>query len=121
MFDFPWVELCWPSAQIDAGTNVAVLIRHFGFYSLNGARIVYVINDPDTFGFAYGTLADHGESGEERFSIQFDRGSGAVVYDILAFSRPSHPLAKLGFPLTRHLQKRFARDSMAAMSRTLGA
>jgi uncharacterized protein (UPF0548 family) len=38
-----------------------------------------------------------------------------VWYDIRAFSRPRHVLARLGYPLTRRTQKRFARDSVAAM------
>ena len=39
----------------------------------------------------------------------------AVWYDILAFSRPNHFLARLGYPLVRRLQKRFARDSASAI------
>jgi uncharacterized protein (UPF0548 family) len=67
------------------------------------------------FGFAYGTLPEHAESGEERFLIEWDRGENSVWYDILAFSRPRHWLARLGYPLTRRLQARFRRDSAAAM------
>jgi uncharacterized protein (UPF0548 family) len=40
---------------------------------------------------------------------------GSVWYDILAFSRPRHWLARLGAPVARHFQARFRRDSMAAM------
>src|SRR5437879_2518163 len=61
MFDMPWVQLCWPDAPIQVGTNVAVLIDHFGFCSLNAARIVYTIQEEGEirrYGFAYGTLAD---------------------------------------------------------------
>ena len=119
MFDMPWVELCWPITPIDKERTVAILIRHFGFYSLNAARIVYTIDEDTWFGFAYGTLEDHGESGEERFSVLFDERSGDVVYDLFAFSRPNHSLAKLGYPLTRMLQKRFAADSQQAMLRAV--
>ena len=66
------------------------------------------------FGFAYGTLPDHVERGEERFTIEW-QADDSVWYDIYAFSRPKHPLARLGFPVTRMLQKRFARDSLAVM------
>jgi uncharacterized protein (UPF0548 family) len=119
MFDFPWVDLCWPDTSIEEGRNVAILIRHFGFYSLNAARIVYTIDKWDWFGFAYGTLSDHGELGEERFSVRLDRESGDVIYDLYAFSRPNHLLARLGYPLTRMLQKRFAEDSKQAMFRAV--
>jgi uncharacterized protein (UPF0548 family) len=111
--------LCWPTSEIEEDRTVAILIRHFGFYSLNAARIVYTIAKRDWFGFAYGTLADHGESGEERFSARFDRESGDVIYDLYAFSRPNHPMSHLGYPLTRMLQKRFAEDSKQAMFRAV--
>src|SRR5689334_14245767 len=45
MFQMDWLQLCWPDAPIVEGTNVAVLIRHFGFWSLNAARIVYIIDE----------------------------------------------------------------------------
>ena len=45
MFRMPWVSLYWPSAPIQVGTDVAVLMRHFGFYSLNACRIVYVVDE----------------------------------------------------------------------------
>jgi uncharacterized protein (UPF0548 family) len=115
MFDMPWVEVCWPDTPIEEDRTVAILIRHFGFYSLNAARIVYTIDEPDWFGFAYGTLRDHGESGEERFSVRFDRESGDVIYDLYAFSRPNYLSARLARPLTRMLQKRFAVGSLKAM------
>jgi uncharacterized protein (UPF0548 family) len=119
MFNLGWVQLCWPETPIHAGCDVAVLVRHYGFYSLNGARIVYVMNDqgPATkrFGFAYGTLTDHAESGEERFMVEWNHEDDSVCYDVLAFSRPKQLLARLGYPLSRRLQKRFAKDSKSAM------
>ncbi len=118
MFKMPWVSLGWPSVPIQVGTDVAVSIHHFGFYSLNACRIVYVVDEEDPvkrFGFAYGTMAEHAESGEERFTVEWDRDEDTVWYDILAFSRPRQMLARLGYPLSRLLQKRFAEDSKAAM------
>ncbi|MGD9628822.1 MAG: DUF1990 family protein [Pyrinomonadaceae bacterium] len=119
MFDMPWVEVSRPQTPIRKDENVAVLILHFGFYSLNAARIVYTIDEPGRFGFAYGTLEDHGESGEERFLVDLDPITGQVSYDLLAFSTPNHFLARLGYPLTRSLQKRFARHSKEAMLRAV--
>lgn len=115
MFDFPWVELRWADTQIEVGATAAILVRHFGFYSLNAARIVYVIDELNRFGFAYGTLMDHSESGEERFTVEMEETTGEVFYDLFAFSRPNHILAKVGYPFARRLQKRFAKDSLAAM------
>src|SRR4051794_22697510 len=121
MFNLGWTELCWPSAPIRWGTDVAVLIRHFGFYSLNGSRIVYVIDDQgentQRFGFAYGTLTEHAGAGEERFTGEWHRKSDSVYYDLLAFSRPAQLLSRLGYPVVRGLQRRFAKGSMATMVR----
>lgn len=98
MFDLGWTELYPSDAPIAAGTNVAVLTHHLGFFSLDASRIVYTIDEPVRFGFAYGTLREHAESGEERFLVEWNRNDDSVYYDLLAFSRPSHPLARLGIP-----------------------
>jgi uncharacterized protein (UPF0548 family) len=121
MFDMPWVSLCWPETPIEPGANVAVLISHLGFWSLNASRIVYVIEGQgriEKYGFAYGTLADHGEIGEERFTVEFNPDDQEVWFDLYAFSRP-RIAARLAYPFSRILQKRFARDSKAAMYRAV--
>jgi len=118
MFNIPWLRLCWPTAPICAGTEVAALVHHVGFFSLNACRIVYrVDNDAGNkcFGFAYGTLVEHAESEEERFTLEWNRANDKVCYDILAFSRPRQTLARVGYPLSRFLQKQFAENSKAAM------
>jgi uncharacterized protein (UPF0548 family) len=117
-FRLGWVE-AWPSdAQIRPGEVVAVLGHVVGLWWLNSARIVYVLDESgplSRFGFAYGTLPGHAESGEERFLIEWDSSDNSVWYDILAFSRPNHILTRLGYPIVRCTQKRFARGSTAAM------
>jgi uncharacterized protein (UPF0548 family) len=118
MFNMPWVRLYSPTTPVEVGATVAVLVQHFGFYSLNAARIVYVVDEEgpvSRYGFAYGTLAEHAESGEERFTVEWDRSGDSVWYIILAFSLPQTTLAKLGYPVSRMLQKRFAEASKAAM------
>jgi uncharacterized protein (UPF0548 family) len=118
IFNIPWVRLYSPATPIEVGATVAVLVRHFGFHSLNAARIVYVVDEDGPvcrYGFAYGTLAEHAESGEERFTVEWDRSEDNVWYIILAFSRPHKTLARLGYPLSRMLQRRFAEASKAAM------
>jgi uncharacterized protein (UPF0548 family) len=118
MFDVPNVYLCWSSAPVQAGIVVGILIRHFGFWSLNFCRIVYLLEEEGPvrrYGFGYGTLRDHAEQGEERFTIEWDRASGVVSYDILSFSRPGCLLTRLAYPLGRLLQRRFVRNSLAAM------
>ncbi|MBA2691056.1 MAG: DUF1990 domain-containing protein [Rubrobacter sp.] len=117
MFDLGWAGVFPPEAPIEAGAVVGVVARPFGLWSVNPCRIVYVINEERRFGFAYGTLPGHAARGEERFTVE--RGNGdSVHYDILAFSRPG-PLMKLGYPFARSLQRRFARDSLRAMTDTV--
>jgi uncharacterized protein (UPF0548 family) len=122
MFHMGWVRLCWPETDIRVGAAVAVLVHHCWFWSLNACRIVYVIEGTGAvqrYGFAYGTLADHSECGEERFSVEWHRIDNSVWYDLLAFSRPNHRLAKVGYPFSRYLQRRFAQDSKKAMQRAV--
>jgi uncharacterized protein (UPF0548 family) len=119
-FAIGWVELFPEGAAIETGTVVAVLIRHLGFWSLNGARVVYHVGGSDgqaVFGLAYGTLTNHAESGEELFEVSIDRETGEVTYRIRAVSWPQSALAWLGQPIVRLLQERFRHDSAAAMTR----
>jgi uncharacterized protein (UPF0548 family) len=121
-FRLGWVETWPPETPIQAGQVVAVIARRVGLWWLNACRIVYVVDEEgpvQRYGFAYGTLPEHAESGEERFTVEWHEADDAVWYDILAFSRPQQLLARLGYPLARRLQKRFARDSAAAMRRAV--
>lgn len=117
-FDLGWVKIVPPETVVDVGAIVAVQAKSFGLWSLNACRIVYLRDEAPglkaVFGFAYGTLAEHVECGEERFTVEW-HGDNSVWYDLYAFSRPRHRLVKLGFPFGRMLQKRFARESLAAM------
>ena len=117
-FDFGWVELFPQGAAVEPGSVVAVLVHHMGFWSLNGCRIVYTLGDRRTgpsFGFAYGTLTNHAELGEEIFEVALAPESDEVVYRIRAVSKPRATMARIGYPFTRLLQARFRRDSIAAL------
>ena len=119
-FDLGWVELFPARAPVAVGTVVAVQIRHLGMWSLNGCRVVYTVgsaNEGDRFGFAYGTLTNHAEAGEELFEVFLDPRTDEVTYRIRATSRPRATLARLGQPIVRALQARFRRDSGAMMRR----
>ena len=117
-FELGWVTIVPPATPVEVGRIVAVQARTFGFWSLSAARIVYVIEDKaavNRFGFAYGTLPNHVECGEERFMIE-RLENNSVWYDIYAFSHPEHPLVRLGFPIARKLQKRFVKESLARIA-----
>jgi uncharacterized protein (UPF0548 family) len=113
-----WVRVVAREAPRE-GLTYAVLIRHFGFASLNACRVVYAFDEADAdgarAGFALGTLPGHEERGEERFRVAWDRASGEVRYDVTAFSRPRRLWTRAGAPVLRALQKRFARDTCRAM------
>lgn len=119
MFTVPGVRLCWPDTPIQAGESVAVVIKNFGFWSVNCCRIVYVIDEDGPvrrFGFAYGTLTEHAECGEERFVVEWDRASDVVSYDILSFSRAGNAWVRIAYPLAKGLQRRFIDHSLKAMA-----
>jgi uncharacterized protein (UPF0548 family) len=120
-FELGWVELFPKRAPIAPGSVVAVSVRHLGFWSLNGCRVVYSVGvqGDSTFGFAYGTLANHAESGEEIFQVSFRPDTGDVSYLIRAVSKPRAALAKVGYPWARSLQARFRRDSARALRKAM--
>jgi uncharacterized protein (UPF0548 family) len=151
-FDLGWATLYPRDALLTPGTNVLVVARHLGFWSVNACRIVYLLGanaerglspgqgtvpsagghtlapqrrpfasdlGVEVAGFAYGTLTEHAESGEEIFELTHDAATGAVTYRIRAVSRERAVLARLGFPVARAFQQRFRRDSLAAMRRVL--
>jgi uncharacterized protein (UPF0548 family) len=122
-FRLGWMEAWPPEAPIRASTVVGIVARCLGLWWVSACRIVYVVDEegPVTrFGFANGTLPGHAGAGEERFLVEWDRASGEVWYDILAFSRPHRLLIRLGYPYLRRVQKRFGRESAAAMVKAVG-
>lgn len=123
-FELGWVELVPRGALIEPGSVVAVLVNHLGFWSLNGCRVVYGIGDRQAgtnFGFAYGTLNNHAEMGEETFEVRMEPESEEVSYRIRAVSKPRATLARIGYPITRVFQERFRRDSIRALRRAIRA
>ena len=120
-FRIGWLG-AWPATTpIRQGEVVALVARSIGLWWLNACRIVYLIDEEleeKKFGFAYGTLPDHAGAGEERFLIEMDQDE-SVWYDILAFSRPNHVLARIGYPYVRRVQKRFGQHSAVAMQQAV--
>ena len=78
-------------------------------------RVVYVVDEPDRRGFAYGTLAGHAESGEELFSVRFDESADTVHAEIVAFSRPGTWWSRLGGPVTSLAQRVATRRYLRAL------
>ncbi|CAK0753815.1 hypothetical protein CVIRNUC_002249 [Coccomyxa viridis] len=66
------------------------------------------------------TLEGHSLAGEERFSVQWCKEDDSVWYEIYAVSRPATLLAIASYPLTRHYQRRFRRESLSAVQAAAG-
>jgi uncharacterized protein (UPF0548 family) len=118
MFDLGWVTAYPTTTPLTVGAVVSVIARFGPLQIWNACRIVYTVDydgPVQQWGFAYGTLPGHVARGEERFLIEWNRATDEVFYDLLAYSQPQHPLAKIGYPIVRRMQARFARDSKAAM------
>jgi uncharacterized protein (UPF0548 family) len=122
-YELGWLAVHPAGSMVAPGTVVAVVIRHLGFWSINGCRVVYTVGGDETdiprFGFAYGTLTNHAESGEEIFEVFLNPKTGAVMYRIRAVSWPRAWLARAGRPIVRMLQARFRRDSATAIERAM--
>jgi uncharacterized protein (UPF0548 family) len=106
------VEASHPT--VEHGAVVVVRIRYGGLSLLAPCRVVSVVDEPKRWGFAYGTVRGHPESGEEAFVVTL-APDGNVEFTITAFSRPATPLARLGGPLTRWLQRRATEHYIEAM------
>lgn len=101
-------------AQMKEGRTVALAAPLPVGVALAVCRIIRVVDEPDRFGFAYGTLPLHPEEGEEAFLIERD-ADGQVRFRIVAFSKPRFWAARLVRPAARVLQLRALRSYLRAM------
>lgn len=90
------------------GTVVVAAARLGPARLLLPCRIVYNTNEPRRFGFAYGTLPGHPESGEESFHVIWD-DQDKVTFEVVAFSRPGDFAAKMAGPIARVVQSKTTR------------
>lgn len=114
LFNTGWITLQNLEAQMHPGETLVLLIKHLGFYSLIADRVAYTIQEPRQYGFGMGTLTGHAEEGEERFLVRH-LDNGDVIFEIFAFARPRHPLARLGTPFVRWLQGQAAQAYAGAL------
>lgn len=104
-----------PSRPPAPGATVAVAAPLGPVTAVAVCRIVAVVDEPDRYGFAYGTLPGHPERGEEAFVVERD-GHGSALFRIIAFSTPAEFLARLGGPMTRAIQQRASRRYLKALA-----
>jgi len=102
-----------PDATVVAVTSVGPM------QMVAPCRIVAVFKDPDSFGFSYGTLPGHPESGEESFVLE--RIDDATYFTVSAFSKPVDPLARVAGPVGRAVQRSLTRRYVKALRRFVEA
>jgi len=116
-FPAGWTKV-YPIAPLEKDEVVVVMIRLWGIWWKNSSRIVYTWDEPNKFGFAYGTLPGHFETGEEAFWVE--RDGEAVTYHIRAFSKPRFWMVRLGYPIARMYQRKFVLQSLKTMANRTG-
>ena len=78
-------------------------------------RVVYVLDEPNRRGFAYGSLPGHAVCGEEMFAVRYDPADGGVYAEVAAFSRPATWWSRLGSPALALAQKVVTRRYLNAV------
>jgi uncharacterized protein (UPF0548 family) len=103
-----WGMLRGAGLRVEATTEVVAVgsevIVHLGPVRAP-CRVVYIVDESDRRGFAYGTLPGHAESGEERFVVRYNPATDDVYADVLAFSRHATWWSRLGSPVTSVAQR----------------
>jgi uncharacterized protein (UPF0548 family) len=92
-------------AQLEPGRVVVGTLAAGPVTVLFPCRIVYVIDESRRFGWAYGTLPGHPESGEEQFLVEW-HDDDTVSFSINVFSKPDDLLTRLAGPVARMAQTR---------------
>jgi uncharacterized protein (UPF0548 family) len=109
------VEVLPAATPVEQDGSYLLLIRTARMWAVAPCRVVLVIDEPDRWAFAYGTVPGHPERGEASFSIDRD-SSGHSVFRITSFSRSVDPFARLGAPLTRRIQQSVTRSYLEAIA-----
>ena len=103
-----WGMLRGAGVRVEASSEVAAVGSEVlvGIGPLRApCRVVYVIDEEDRRGFAYGTLPGHPETGEELFAVRHDLVTEEVHAEVVAFSRHGTWWSKLGSPVTSLAQR----------------
>jgi uncharacterized protein (UPF0548 family) len=119
MLNFGWFSVVGKPTSIEPQQQISTLVKVAGLFSLQVARIIYVDDTEDRYGFGYGTLAGYPLSGEERFTVSWNRETDEVTYEIDSFSRPVSVLMRLGLPVVALNRWRFYRGSINAMRQAI--
>jgi uncharacterized protein (UPF0548 family) len=78
-------------------------------------RVVYVVDEPNRRGFAYGSLPGHAVAGEEMFGVRYDPADESVHAEVVAFSRPATWWGKIGAPAASVIQRLVTRRYLSVL------
>ena len=112
----PGVRVFADSDVIRPGAQVVVTLGPPTVALAAPCRVVGVVDEPDRWGFAYGTLPGHPEQGEEAFVVSLC-AEEVVRFEITAFSRPADALVRLSGPVGRFVQLRTTKAYLGALRR----
>ncbi|MBF6215488.1 DUF1990 domain-containing protein [Nocardia puris] len=99
----------------EPGTGLTVRLGVGPVAIVAPCRVVYVLEEENRRGFAYGTLPGHPESGEELFAVEYDPADDSVYGLVTAFSRPAAWYTRLGGPVVRAIQRFIAGRYIATL------
>jgi uncharacterized protein (UPF0548 family) len=86
--------------RVGVGTDVRLAVGPGRLRVWAPCRVVYLVDEAEARGFAYGTLQGHPESGEESFVVRL-LPDEQVLLSIRAFSRPALWWTRVAAPLSR--------------------
>jgi len=101
------------STPIELGLTVLVTLGTPWLAVAAPCRIVGVVDEPNRWGFAYGTLPGHPEQGEESFVVSID--DDEVTFTITAFSRAGNRIVEFAGPIGRAMQRVGTRGYVKAL------
>jgi uncharacterized protein (UPF0548 family) len=113
-----WGMLRGAGVRVEATTEVAAVGSEVlvGLGPLRApCRVVYVVDEPDRRGFAYGTLPGHPETGEELFSVRYEPATESVYAEVTAFSRHGTWWSRLAGPVTSLVQRAISKRYLRAV------
>lgn len=105
-----------PNPGVREHLAVVLAVPLVPIYARVACRVVYVVEEPTRFGFAYGTLPHHVIEGEEAFVIERDDAE-TVRFRISAFMRPRGAVMRAVAPLVQLLDEHLVRRYLRALQR----
>ena len=103
-------------SPVQVGAVVSQLVGVTGLGLVAPCKVVYVVDEADRRGFAYGTLPGHPESGEESFVVSI-LDDESVALDMRSFSRPGNVISRIGEPVSHWVQDKMTDRYVAAAQR----